>query len=106
MKNCDIRSGWCDTEISKAMTSLASLVAKSFIARDPGAKETGLDASAFTADFSLADGTKHSVQLSARTYSDNEVYARTSSAKGWSQQLFTVNRFQAENIQRKFKHFK
>ena len=29
-------------EISKTMTSLASLVAKSFIARDPGAQITGL----------------------------------------------------------------
>ena len=94
------------TEISKARTSLASLVAKSFIAKDPGAQETGLDDGAFTAEFILADGTRHIVQLSDKKFADNEVYARTSTAAGWKRQLFTVNRFQAENIQRKFKDFK
>ena len=93
-------------EISKTMTSLASLVAKSFIARDPGAQITGLGGDAFTAEFKLSDGTRHSVEISDQKFADNEVYARTSSASGWKGQLFTVNRFQAENIQRKFKHFK
>ena len=93
-------------EISKAMTSLASLVAKSFVPKDPGAATTGLDDNAFTAEFRLVDGTRHTVQFSEKLFAENEIYARTSTAPDWKGQLFTVNRFQAENIQRKFKHFK
>jgi len=92
------------SEVNYLLTSLASLLIKSF--SNTPREQALLKEGAFQATFGLKDGSTQTVWISEMEPFANEVYAHVPSCSSWAGEVFTINKFQARNIQKKFKHFK
>jgi len=90
--------------VSSILSSIANIQAKGF-ADGTSRRAAGLNKpGSFHARILLADGTVHRLELSDDAV-DKDPYAAAPSVGIWKDAVFTVNRFQADNIRKKFKDF-
>ena len=90
--------------VSSILSSIANVQVKAF-ADDVNRKGAGLEKEGvFHARIKLKDGSLHRLEISDDSR-DKSPYAAAPSVGIWKNRVFTMNRFQAESIRKKYKDF-